>query len=141
MDRFPPTANPRIYTLSTMIIAYLLIDDFTANEQNAIGNWLMTVGQILEANASFQQLMEERVRGNTININSQQFKNGGSPFMNNPPLYPRDDDETGNNNDSSPNTNDQAFGFNQKKAINEDELDTLKKAIDKIKEKLDELSK
>lgn len=139
MDRFPPTANPRIYTLAAMIVAYLLIDDFTANEQNAIGNWLMTVGQIVEANAAFQQVMEERVQGNTVNINSQQFKNGGSPYMHNPPLYPRDD-ESGNNNDSSPNTNDKTFDFNPQKNINEDELDTLKKAINKIKEQLDKLS-
>lgn len=131
MDRFPPTANPKIYTLSTMIIAYVLIDDFTANEQNAIGNWLMTVGQILEANAAFQQLIEERVRGNTININSQQFKNGGSPYMNNPPLYPNNNQ--GNNNSSNC---DYSQNFNY-----EDEMETLKKAIDKIKAKLDELSK
>lgn len=133
MDRFPPTGNPRIYTLSTMIIAYLLIDDFTANEQNAIGNWLMTIGQILEANASFQQLMEERVRGNTININSQQFKKGGSPFMNNPPLY--SNNQTNNTSSNSKNCN------NQENFRYEDEMETLKRAIVKIKEKLDELSK
>lgn len=133
MDRFPPTGNPRIYTLSTMIIAYLLIDDFTANEQNAIGNWLMTVGQILEANASFQQLMEERIRGNTVNINSQQFKNGGSPFMNNPPLY--SNNQTNNASSNSKNCN------NQENFRYEDEMETLKRAIDKIKTKLDELSK
>lgn len=133
MDRFPPTGNPRIYTLSTMIIAYLLIDDFTANEQNAIGNWLMTIGQILEANASFQQLMEERVRGNTININSQQFKKGGSPFMNNSPLY--SNNQTNNTSSNSKNCN------NQENFRYEDEMETLKRAIVKIKEKLDELSK
>lgn len=128
MNNFPPTANPRIYTLSTMIIAYLLIDDFTANEQNAIGNWLMTVGQILEANAAFQQLIEERVKGNTVNINSQQFKNGGSPYMNNPPLYP--------NNSQGNNSSNNSQNYNY-----EDEMETLKKAINKIKAKLDEISK
>lgn len=79
--------NPRIYTLSSLIIGYLLIDDLTANEQNALGNWLMTIGQILEANAAVQQVIEERFKGNTYNINSEQFKNGGSPFMNNDPLF------------------------------------------------------
>ncbi len=127
MDRFPPTANPRIYTLAAMIVAYLLIDDFTANEQNAIGNWLMTVGQIVESNAAFQQVMEERVQGNTVNINSQQFKNGGSPYMNNPPLYSNNDNSCNNPNNS------RSFKY-------EDEMETLKRAIDKIKEKLDELS-
>lgn len=136
MNRFPPTGNPRIYTLSAIIVAYLLIDDFTANEQNAIGNWLMTVGQTLEVNAAFQQLMEERVQGNTVNINSSQFKNGGSPYMNNPPLYPRENN-TGNNNDSSGNAGNQ----NSQSYQYEDEMETLRKAMDKIKAKLDELSK
>lgn len=140
MNRFPPTGNPRLYVLSSLVIGYLLIDNFTANEQNAIGNWLMTIGQILEESCAFQQVMEERVQGNTVNINSEQFKNGGSPYMHNPPLYPRDNDEAGNNNDSSPNTNDKAFGFNKKNYKYEDELDTLKKAIDLMQNKLDELS-
>lgn len=136
MGQFPPTGNPRIFTLSAVIIAFLLMDDFTANEQNAIGNWLMTVGQTLEANAAFQQVVEERIQGNTVNINSCQFKNGGSPYMNNPPLYPRDDN-TGNNNDSSGNAGNQ----NSQTYKYEDEMETLKKAMDKIKAKLDELSK
>lgn len=135
MERFPPTANPRLYTLSAMIIGYLLIDSFTANEQNAIGNWFMTIGQILECNCSFQQVMEERVQGNTVNINSHQFKNGGSPYMNNPGLYPRDKDNEGNNNDSSPSEN------NNSNNMDSSDLDTLQRAIDMIKEKLDELSK
>lgn len=132
MNRFPPTGNPRLYVLSSLVIGYLLIDNFTANEQNAIGNWLMTIGQILEESCSFQQVMEERIQGNTVNINSEQFKNGGSPYMHNPPLYPRDD-EVENNNDSSSNTN--------KNYKYEDELDTLKRAIDLMQNKLDELSK
>lgn len=134
MNRFPPTGNPRLYVLSSLVIGYLLIDHFTANEQNAIGNWLMTVGQILEESCAFQQVMEERVQGNTVNINSEQFKNGGSPYMNNPPLYPRKN-KSGNNNDSSDNNS----SYNNYKY--EDELCTLKKAIDLMKDKLDELSK
>lgn len=78
--------NPRIFTLASLIIGYSLIDDFTANEQNAIGNWLITIGQILESNSAVQQVIEERIKGHTLNINSRQFKNGGSPFMNNQPL-------------------------------------------------------
>lgn len=136
MGQFPPTGNPRVFTLSAVIVAFLLMDDFTANEQNAIGNWLMTVGQTLEANAAFQQVVEERIQGNTVNINSCQFKNGGSPYMNNPPLYPRDDN-TGNNNDSSGNAGNQ----NSQTYKYEDEMETLRKAMDKIKAKLDELSK
>lgn len=134
MGQFPPTGNPRVFTLSAVIIAFLLMDDFTANEQNAIGNWLMTVGQTLEANAAFQQVVEERIQGNTININSCQFKNGGSPYMNNPPLYPNDNQNSNNSSSNSKCDNSQTYKY-------EDEMDTLRKAIDKIKAKLDELSK
>ena len=121
MERFPPTANPRIYTLSAMIVGYLLIDNFTANEQNSIGNWFVTIGQILENNCAFQQLMEERINGNTININSKQFKCGGSPFMHNKPLI-EDNDDIFNND----------FRFNE-------ELDEIKRAIKLIQEQLEKL--
>ena len=90
MANLIPNANPRIYTLSAMLIGYALIDNFTANEQNAIGNWFMTIGQILECNAAFQQTMEDRIRGNSININSKQFKCGGSPYLHNEPLIKDD---------------------------------------------------
>ncbi|MDE5631186.1 MAG: hypothetical protein K2I70_06265 [Bacilli bacterium] len=47
--------NPRVLTLSAIILGYALISDYSANEQNAIGNWFMLVGQILETNAAFEQ--------------------------------------------------------------------------------------
>ncbi len=78
--------DPKVYTLSALILGYLMIGDYTANEQNAIGNWFMTIGQILETNSAFQQYLEDAVQGNTININSRQFRNGGSPYMDNPAL-------------------------------------------------------
>lgn len=78
--------NPRVLTLSSVLVGYALIGNYSAIEQNAIGNWLMLVGQLLETNAAFQQAIEESHKGNTFNINSKQYKNGGSPFMNNPPL-------------------------------------------------------
>lgn len=47
--------KPRYYTLSAMAIGYLLLDDTNMKEQNALGNWLMLVAQILCTNASFVQ--------------------------------------------------------------------------------------
>lgn len=85
--------NPKIYTLSSMIIGYLLIQDHTAIEQNALGNWFMTIGQILEGNSAIQQAIEERFQGNTYNINSKAYKNGGSPYMNNPEILNYDSNE------------------------------------------------
>lgn len=123
MDRFPPTMNPRIFTLSSMIVGYLLIDNFTANEQNSIGNWFMTVGQILECNSAFQQTVEQRFQGNTININSCQFKNGGSPYMHDKGLCPDDSQDDSSNQNNN--------------CCNEDELESIKKAIDMIQKELD----
>lgn len=60
MKRFPPEMDPKIDTLTGVIIGYALIGNFNAVEQNAIGNWFMLVGQILETNAAFLQLNESR---------------------------------------------------------------------------------
>lgn len=78
--------NPKAYTLSALIIGYLLTGDLTAKEQNALGNWLMAVGQILAANATVQSSIEEKYQGNTYNINSKQYKSGGSAYMDNEAL-------------------------------------------------------
>lgn len=95
MNERPLYLNPKVYTLSALVIGYALLGDYTANEQNAIGNWLMTISQILECNSAIQQAIEEKYEGYTYNINSKQFKNGGSPYMNNAPIidFPDPNDE------------------------------------------------
>lgn len=95
MNERPLYLNPKVYTLSALVIGYALLGDYTANEQNAIGNWLMTISQILECNSAIQQAIEEKYEGYTYNINSKQFKNGGSPYMNNAPIidFPDPSDE------------------------------------------------
>lgn len=55
-----PNVPPKAFTLSAVVIGYLLIDDTTANEQNALGNWLMLVAQILCTNAYYKQVQTER---------------------------------------------------------------------------------
>lgn len=35
------------FPFSAVAVAYLLIDDLTANEQNVLGNWLMLTAQVL----------------------------------------------------------------------------------------------
>lgn len=49
-----PDIHPLSFTLSATIIGYALIDHFKSTEQNAIGNWLMLIGQILSTNGSYQ---------------------------------------------------------------------------------------
>ena len=112
----PLYLNPKTYTLSALIIGYALLGDYTANEQNAIGNWLMTISQILECNSAIQQAIEEKYKGYTFNINSRQFKNGGSPYMNNPPIF------------DFPDPSDQ-------------EIEDIKKVLQNMIKKLDEIKK
>lgn len=116
MNDRPLYLNPKAYTLSALIIGYALLGDYTANEQNAIGNWLMTISQILECNSAIQQAIEEKYKGYTFNINSRQFKNGGSPYMNNPPIL------------DFPDPSDQ-------------EVEDIKKVLQNMIKKLDEIKK
>ncbi len=66
-----PNIPPKLFSLSAVAVGYLLIDDTTANEQNALGNWLMLVAQILCTNAFYKQVMQERSLNNTKNDNEQ----------------------------------------------------------------------
>ena len=71
--RIIPDISPKTFTLSAVIIGYLLIDDTTANEQNALGNWLMLIAQVLCTNAFYKQVQAERSGVNTNqNISSEQ---------------------------------------------------------------------
>lgn len=58
--RIIPDISPKTFTLSAVIIGYLLIEDTTANEQNALGNWLMLIAQVLCTNAFYKQVQQER---------------------------------------------------------------------------------
>jgi hypothetical protein len=86
MDRNGILYNPRTFTLTAEIVGFLLIGDLTAYEQNALGNWFMTIGQILENNSAFQQMIEEKLQGHPYNINSKKYKSGGSPIEDTSPL-------------------------------------------------------
>lgn len=55
-----PSINARTYTLSAIIIGYLLIDDATPAEQNSLGNWFMLIGQVLCTNSAQQQVINNR---------------------------------------------------------------------------------
>ena len=62
-----PDMDPKIFSLSAVVVGYLLIDDLTANEQNALGNWLMLVAQVLCTNAFYKQVLSERKIKSSIN--------------------------------------------------------------------------
>ncbi len=58
MQFLPKNVPPKIFTASAVVVAYLLIDDTSANEQNALGNWLMLAAQVLCTNAAYKQFQQ-----------------------------------------------------------------------------------
>ncbi len=55
-----PNIDAKAYSLSAIIVGYLLIDQSTPAEQNALGGWFMLVGQLLSTNSAQQQLLNNR---------------------------------------------------------------------------------
>lgn len=55
-----PNIPANAYTLSAVVIGFLLIDDATPAEQSSLGNWLALVAQILRTNATQQQVLNNR---------------------------------------------------------------------------------
>ena len=53
-----PNVDPQLFTVSAVVVGYLLVDDATPNEQNALGNWLMLVSQYLCTSAAYGQLLQ-----------------------------------------------------------------------------------
>lgn len=83
-----PNVPPKIFSLSAVIVGYILIDDSTANEQNALGNWLMLVAQVLSTNAFYRAVMQERgleprESTETGRNNSYTFGNDNDNYYNN----------------------------------------------------------
>ena len=64
-----PNTSPKLFSLSAVVVGYLLIDDMSANEQNALGNWLMLVGQLISTNAYYAAVASER--NNNSNMANQ----------------------------------------------------------------------
>lgn len=77
-----PNTNSKTFTLSAIIIGYILIDDLTPAEQNSLGNWFMLIGQILSTNSAQQQVINNRTnQSNTSNqhiINSNTNQNSNT---------------------------------------------------------------
>ena len=71
-----PNVSAKTFSISAVIVGYLLIDDLTANEQNALGNWLMLVAQVLCTNAFYRQVQQERMQGYDNNNSNIYEENG-----------------------------------------------------------------
>lgn len=70
-----PNIPPKLFSGSAVLVGFLLIDDTTANEQNALGNWLMLVAQVLSTNAYYKALLQERGIEETGRNNADTFAN------------------------------------------------------------------
>ena len=67
-----PNVPAKAFSISAVIVGYILIDDLTANEQNALGNWLTLVAQVLSTNAFYRQVQQERVQNNRQDFSNEQ---------------------------------------------------------------------
>ena len=115
-----PNVHPRVFSGSAVAVGYILIDDMTANEQNALGNWLMLIAQVLSTNAFYQQVQEER--GNKLKNSTNSGKstnyNGNYTNVNN-----------GNNSNNSNNSN------------TSNEVDMLKKMVEALQQEITNLER
>lgn len=68
-----PDVPAKLFTLSAIAFGYILIDDLTANEQNALGNWLMLTAQVLCTNALYKQVEQERQNKKQKNYTNEEL--------------------------------------------------------------------
>lgn len=55
-----PNLDPFSFTGTAVILGYLLTNDFTIDEQAALGAWFNVVGDILASNSSWAGVLESR---------------------------------------------------------------------------------
>lgn len=55
-----PNLDPFSFTGTAVILGYLLTNDFTIDEQAALGAWFNVVGDILASNSSWADVLESR---------------------------------------------------------------------------------
>ncbi len=119
-----PNIPPKLFSISAVAIGYLLIDDTTANEQNALGNWLMLVAQVLSTNAFYRALMQER--GLEPRESTESGKNNSYSFGNNSNYF---------NNNFNGKTDSQTE-YNETIIMLEKMIRVLEKEICEIKKKM-----
>lgn len=76
----------RLLTITAFTIGYVLIDELTATEQNAVGNFFMLIGQTLSTNSSFNFNIDwnNATNGTSINkIDEKELLNRVKDIFNN----------------------------------------------------------
>jgi hypothetical protein len=60
MNRFPPSVSPATFVGSAIAVGFLLINDLTINEQNALGQWFTVIASILQTNSAWLDVLVDR---------------------------------------------------------------------------------
>ncbi len=63
---FPPNINPELFSILGAVTGLIVEGDYTANELNSIGNWIILVGQFMLTTAAQQQLINGRYQNNNV---------------------------------------------------------------------------
>ncbi len=77
---FPPNINPELFSILGAVTGIIVEGDYTANELNSIGNWIILVGQFMLTTAAQQQLINGRYQNNN---GSRIRSNAGNHSTNN----------------------------------------------------------
>ena len=120
-----PNIPPKLFSLSAVIVGYILIDDSTANEQNALGNWLMLVAQVLSTNAFYRAVMQER--GLEPRESTETGRNNAYTFGS------QNNNFNGNNNDNNNNYNSTQDECEETILMLEKMIRAMQKEINEIK--------
>ena len=71
MKNITSNINPTVFSWSAIVVGTILCEELNVLEQNAIGNWIILVGQYLLTYAAQQALIEGRIDDYNVNINSK----------------------------------------------------------------------
>ena len=71
--------NPKLTTSISFILGLLLVCDLDTAEQNMLGNFIYLIGQTILTNAASQHLIEARIHGQRMNLNSKEVKSIYNP--------------------------------------------------------------
>ncbi len=70
MEQVRFNMNPYTFTGRAVLIGFLLIDEFTVEELDSIGNWLQVVGLIMQIYASQVSTIQSVTQQENQNINN-----------------------------------------------------------------------
>ena len=73
--------NSKVSTSISFIIGLLLTADLDTAEQNMLGNFIFLIGQTILTNAASQHLIETKIHGKRMNLNSKEVKSLYNPVI------------------------------------------------------------